>query len=161
MEADSPKPPSNVRDLAKAINLSPTIVQQMVANGEIAKGADGCFDIAAALKVKEERARRQKGGVVYDPELQAIKVQREKNKMALEALELAQKADKVVQKADIVREWSHLMLELKHRLTGLGREIAPLVMGRSPQEVQAIIDGRVFEILRACNKLTVNAGSET
>lgn len=152
MEADSP---SSVRALAKAINVAPRIVQEMVDNGEITKGPDGRFDVSVALKVKEERARRQRGGFVYDPELQELKIKRETNRFHLEALTLAEKAHQVVRKEKVIREWSYVVLEMKQRMAGLGREVAPLVIGRSPQEVQAIIDGRVFEIMRALHKLTV------
>lgn len=140
--------PKSVRTLAKAINVSTGVVQEMVSNGEIAKGPDGTFDVSAALKVKEERARRQRGGVVYDPELQNIKLQREKTRLGRDTVELRRELGEVIERSEVVRNWSKCLLQMKGALSGLGRELAPLVIGRSPHEVQAIIDARVFEIMR-------------
>jgi hypothetical protein len=36
---------------------------------------------------------------------------------------------------------------VKNAFKGLGRNLAALLVGRGPQEIQAVIDKRVFEIL--------------
>ena len=63
-------------------------------------------------------------------------------------LEYAQARGEVVSRAKINQEWNRGVLAVKNRLIGLGRELAPHLTGRGPQEIRSVIDSRVFEILR-------------
>jgi hypothetical protein len=54
----------------------------------------------------------------------------------------------LVPRKKVIHEWNRAVLIVKNRLIGLGRESAPHLTGRGPQEIRSVIDGRVFEILR-------------
>jgi bifunctional ADP-heptose synthase (sugar kinase/adenylyltransferase) len=70
--------------------------------------------------------------------------------LALKAeLKLDVATGKLIERSHVVREWKTRVVQTKNQLLGLGREFAPRLMGKSPQEIQALIDARVCEILRA------------
>jgi hypothetical protein len=49
---------------------------------------------------------------------------------------------------EVKRQWRRRLSQIKGRMSGLGGELAPRLAHRGPQEVQAILDERVIEILR-------------
>lgn len=50
---------------------------------------------------------------------------------------------------DVAKQfWRMRMVQIKNKLKGLGRELAPRLAHRGPQEIQAIIDERVMEAMR-------------
>lgn len=53
-----------------------------------------------------------------------------------------------MERAVVTREWNRHVLTVKNRLLGLGREMAPRLVGLGPMQIQAAIDNRIFEILR-------------
>jgi hypothetical protein len=56
---------------------------------------------------------------------------------------------KLIERSRVVREWQMRLIQTKNQLLALGREFAPRLMGRNPQEIQAMIETRACEILRA------------
>lgn len=98
-----------------------------IADEQKAIGKSGTSRSETALKA-DERYRRAKA-----------------DKMELEYQEASRL---VVRREAVVREWRTRVVGLRTLLVGLGRELAPRVVGKSAREVQALIDVRAFEILR-------------
>jgi hypothetical protein len=70
--------------------------------------------------------------------------------LALKAeLKLDIATGKLIERSHVVREWQMRLIQTKNQLRGLGREFAPRLMGKTPQEIQAMIETRASEILRA------------
>ena len=49
--------------------------------------------------------------------------------------------------AEVRAAWGLQATKMKNAFKGLGRQLAPLLLQRGPQEIQAVIDRRVLEIL--------------
>jgi hypothetical protein len=70
--------------------------------------------------------------------------------LALKAeLKLDIATGKLIERSHVVREWRTRLIQTKNQLLALGRELAPRLMGKTPQEIQAMIETRASEILRA------------
>ncbi|WP_447983795.1 hypothetical protein [Nitrospira sp. Nam74] len=109
---------------------------------------DGKVDpekIAAIHAEKMERGRlgtsRSDGARYWDEKFREAKAKRAQ-------MELAQALKRLVDVEEVQGEWRGRCLQLRALLTGMGREIAPRLVGKSTREIQAIIDVRHFEILR-------------
>jgi hypothetical protein len=64
-----------------------------------------------------------------------------------EEIDLAEHTKKLIPLADARRAWGIQATKVKNAFKGLGRHLAPLLLHRGMQEMQAIIDRRVLEIL--------------
>jgi hypothetical protein len=69
--------------------------------------------------------------------------------LELAAHKLSVAKGEFISRAAVSIEWRRAVVIVKNRLLSLGRECAPLVANRGPNEAKSIIDRKVFEALRA------------
>jgi biotin operon repressor len=136
------------RDLSKRLNVSRSTINRLREDG-LARDAAGGYDLAQA----EELLRRRTLRVAHMGNGTAqVGLAAKTRKMVADAeraeLELARAKQAVVERVVVTREWNCHVLAVKNRFLGLGRELAPRLAGCGPMQIQAAIDGRVFEILR-------------
>jgi hypothetical protein len=104
--------------------------------------ADKIDAIHAEQQIKgKEGTSRSETAQHWDERYRRARAQRAERALAIEEAEL-------VRKADVVGEWRARVIGLRTLLVGLGREVAPRLVGKNVREVQALIDVRCFEILR-------------
>jgi hypothetical protein len=61
--------------------------------------------------------------------------------------DLAERTKQLVPISEVRAAWGLQATKIKNAFKGLGRQLASLLLQRGPQEIQAIIDRRVLEIL--------------
>jgi hypothetical protein len=96
---------------------------------------------AEKLKQGQRGSSRADGARYWDEKFREAKAKRAQ-------MELAQALKRLVDVDEVQFEWRARCLQLRALLTGMGREIAPRLVGKSAREIQALIDVRHFEILR-------------
>lgn len=112
-------------------------------------GAGGYYDLRDAERLARQRTQRAPTSDGDDGELTFTEKQKLlKAKRMREEWKLTQEMGTTVRKDFVRAAWRHCILKIKNRLKGLGRELAPRIALKGPQEVQALIDERVMEILR-------------
>lgn len=125
--------------LAKKLGISRQRVSALKQAGKLKTDGDE-LDIDASARMHQERLAAQQRSPsrqikdFYDA------------KMA--KLEFEKATGAVVEVERVSQEWRKGVVAVKNRFLGLGRELAPQLAGRGPQEIKTIIDKRVFEILR-------------
>jgi hypothetical protein len=111
-------------------------------------GADGNVDAVKFAKAQDEKRSRGQYGTSRDSESRKWDTRFRKAKAEKMELEYFEAARKLVSKDAVVREWRARVVGLRGLLMGLGRELAPRLVGKNPREAQALVDVRTFEILR-------------
>ena len=109
---------------------------------------DGKPDPVKIARVKAYKATVGKAGTSRDENARYWDTRFRKAKAKRAEKELALTEGEFVRTADVVAEWRGRVIGLRTLLTGLGREVAPRLVGKNAREVQALIDVRCFEILR-------------
>ncbi len=144
---NDPRRASSLREVAARLGIPYEAARRLRRDG-LETEPDGTFDIQKAKAFRESRAAR--GPNWPNPTHKAFTWKERKLKAgALHAeMELAQALGRLVEKEEVKREWRERVVTVKNRLKALGREVAPRVTGKGPQEAQAVIDSRVLEILR-------------
>jgi hypothetical protein len=111
-------------------------------------GADGNVDAVKFAKALEEKRSLGRYGTSRDSESRKWDTRFRKAKAEKMELEYLEAARKLVSTDAVVREWRGRVVGLRGLLMGLGRELAPRLVGKNAREVQALVDVRTFEILR-------------
>ena len=108
----------------------------------------GNIDVQKFLIAQKEKQSRGRFGTSRDAEARKWDARYRKAKALSAERDLAVKEGQLVSKEAVVREWRARVVGLRGLLMGLGRELAPRLVGKNPREVSSIIDVRTFEILR-------------
>ena len=111
-------------------------------------GADGSVDAVKFAKAQQEKRSRGQYGTSRHAESRKWDTRFRKAKAEKMELEYLEAAKKLVSTDAVVREWRARVVGLRGLLMGLGRELAPRLVGKNAREVQALTDARTFEILR-------------
>ncbi len=125
--------------LAKKLGISRQRVSALKQEGKLKTDGDD-LDIDASARMHQERLAAQQRSPsrqikdFYDA------------KMA--KLEFEKASGVLVEVPKVQQEWRKSVVAVKTRFLGLGRELAPHLTGKGPQEIKTVIDKRVFEILR-------------
>jgi hypothetical protein len=141
----NPDRPENLQDLAGRLGISYDRARRLRQDG-LKVGPDGGYDLDEAMEFDEARRARSPGlesemAITWNEELKKIRTQ-------ILRRDLAKSLELLVDVDEAKRRWRTRMVQIKNRLKALGRELAPRLAHRGPQEVQAIIDERIMEILR-------------
>jgi hypothetical protein len=71
--------------------------------------------------------------------------------------DLARSLQLVVDVDEVRQQWRRRTDQIRNRLTCVGRELAPRIAHRGPQEIWAIMDQHMFQILRELARSGGNA----
>lgn len=140
-----PDRPSSLRELAGQLGISYERARRLRKNGLQVK-PDGTYDLSEARMFDAARRARTpgletEGMVAWNNRLRKAK--------ALQAeRDLVRSLERVVDVDEVRRQWHARMVQIKNRLTDIGRELAPHLAHRGPQEVLAIMDQHILQILR-------------
>jgi hypothetical protein len=135
-----PKNPRSIRGFARTLGVSQQRVQALKKEGKLQFDEKGGVDQEASLRMHQQRLDAQ----ARSPSKQVKEFYDAKRAK----LDYEKAAGAVVDREQVRQEWNRISLAIKNAFLGLGRELAPLLVGRGPQETKAVIDRRVFEILR-------------
>lgn len=144
-----PMNPDNVTslyDLARGLKCSYDQAVRLRKDGLTAE-PDGTFSLAKAAWFLKQRLAR----APHHPESTMAITWKERRIKALALgaeIELAERTKQLVAKADVRRAWGLQATKVTNAFKGLGRQIAPLLSHKGPQEIQALVDRRVLEILK-------------
>jgi len=128
--------------------FSKSTVARYRAEGLDIFGPDGNVDPVKFRQVKKEKQSRGQFGTSRDEDSRYWDRRFRRAKAKRAEQELAEAEGRLVSREAVVREWRARVVGLRTLLVGFGREIAPRVIGKSAREVQALVDVRMFEILR-------------
>lgn len=139
------------RELSRRMGVSRSTIDRWRRDG-LKPDSHGHFDINEAREFQRVRALRARE-VTEEGEQRRLDVLDLKEDRLRVDLQLAEyklliAKDEYVSRQTVIQEWRRGVVNVKNRFLGLGRELAPLLTGRGPQEVKALIDARVYEILR-------------
>jgi biotin operon repressor len=105
-----------------------------------------------SLSQAEELLRRRSLRVAHLKGLSQEAMDSKQRKLSADAsmaeLKYEQARGELILRDKVQQEWRCALVALKSRFLGLGRELAPRLTGCGPMQIQAAIDGRIFEILR-------------
>jgi hypothetical protein len=149
----SPNQANTLPELAQKMSVPLMRVKRLVRDG-LCRRADGSFSLEDARLLAQERSSRgpdplgdsAKGLYWKRRKLRAEAKQRE--------LDFEVSRGKLVALADVKRIWLSECVKITNALKGLGRQIAAQCSHRGPQEIQAVVDKRVLEILRDLHNRT-------
>ena len=137
--------PKGLRELAVALNVSYEKARKLRRDG-LQANPDGTFDIAKARTFLASRAACATAWA-QTPAAIEWRDRRLKAKALLAEIEVSQLYRQLVSRHDVIMEWRRALLRVKNLLIGLGRQQAPLLVGKNPQQIQVAIDERVRQIL--------------
>jgi hypothetical protein len=115
--------------------------------------ADGTFDVAEAKRFMKARAARSPGANAT-PEAKAWSERRLKAIALRLEKELADDQARFISKKQVIKEWTRNAKHIKDAFASLGSDLAPKLVGKSPQEIQAIMDADIRARLRALSQTT-------
>jgi hypothetical protein len=132
--------------LAQSLSISRSTAKNLRRDGLSRREQGYSLDEAAELlRRRSLRLAHLKGTSQSAVDAKARKLLADAN---MAELEYAQAKGEVVSRTKVTSEWNRAVLIVKNRLIGLGRELAPHLTGRGPQEIRSVVDSRIFEILR-------------
>ena len=137
----------SLRELASALGIGYQRARRLRMDG-LEREGDGTYNLSKAREFIRLRTLRGPTWVTASADAQYLKLRTLKAAAESAEIKVAQARSRLVEKAEVEREWRQRVVTVKNRLKALGREVAPRVAGKGPQEVQAVIDSRVLEILR-------------
>ena len=139
------------RALSSRLNVSRSTVDRLVKDGLRADG-NGEYSVAQAQELQRVRALRMRDVTTDSKERRegALQLKEDRLRVDLQMAEhkLAVARGEYVPRDTVILEWRRSVVAVKNRFLGLGRLLAPMLQGKGPQEIQHIIDQRIFEILR-------------
>ena len=142
----------SLEDLADALGVSRQTASKMKRDG-MKPERDGSWSIQKCAEFRDLRQSRasqgRNGAAPLSSTAMTWKEEALKADAQMKQLKLAEYASTLVKKEEVRREWARMIVIAKTKFESLGRDVAPKLVGRSPREVQSIIDKRIFEILRA------------
>jgi len=136
------------RDLARRLKVSRSTVDRLRQDG-LSCDAAGHYDVEEAREFQRMRAiRLASSGKNVSQDAVDAKFRKLCADANMSELKYAVARGEFIARQAVVIEWRKAAVAVKSRFLGLGRELAPHLAHRGPQEIQATIDKRVFEILR-------------
>lgn len=140
------------RALSRRLRVSRSTIDRLVKDG-LQADKNGEYSVAQAEELQRVRALRMRDAATEGEKRRegALQLKESRLRVDLEmaAHKLAVAKGEVISRTAVGIEWRRAVVTVKNRLLSLGRECAPLVVGKGPQEAKAIIDRKVFEALRA------------
>lgn len=144
----------SLTDLARALGYSTESLRKAKENGEIIVAPDGTMSVEQARAAMLERAERGrqlgKNSEWREREQRAKALERE--------VKLQKTVEKLVDKDEVRMEWDRAVTRVKQAMLGIGRELAPTLVNKGPHEIQALIDVKIFEVLRNLAHATYSPG---
>ena len=141
----NPNHPRNLTDVARALNISYDRCRRLRQDG-LQVRPDGSYDLTEARAYDRARRARSPG---LGTEAARVWNDRLTKARALQAeRDLSVSLGLVVDVDEVRQQWRRRLGQIKSRLSSVGRDLAPRLAKRGPQEIQAILDERVIEILR-------------
>ena len=139
------------RELARRLNVSRSTVDRLRQDG-LSCDAAGQYDLNEAQDLQRVRALRMRDAAAEGEQRRegALQLKESRLRVDLEMAEhkLAIARGEYVSRQAVSIAWRGGVIRIKNALLGLGRQIAPLLQGKGPREIQLIIDQRAFEILK-------------
>jgi hypothetical protein len=136
------------RELARRLSVSRSTIDRLCRDG-LKSDSVGHYDVEEAREF--QRVRTLRLATVGKKPSEAALASKER-KLAADAsmaeLKYAQARGELILRDQVQQEWRCALIALKNRFLGLGRELGPRLTGCGPMQIQAAIDGRIFEILR-------------
>ena len=146
-----PIPPSrkarSLRELAARLSIPYERARRLRMDG-LQPEPDGVYDLNKAREFLHARTLRGPMWATASKDAQSLKLRALKAAAESAEIKVALARSQLVEKAEVEREWRQRVVTVKNRLKALGRELAPRLAGNGPQEIQAVVDARVLEILR-------------
>lgn len=145
--SSDPRKAASLLEGAKRLGITYTKAKRLRQDGW-ESDRTGKLDLAEGERLLKERMSRAPdfGG---DSTAAVTWKERKLKAQALGAeIELAERTKQLVAKSDVRRYWGMQSVRVVNAFKGMGRALAPLLAHKGPQEIQAIIDRRVFEILK-------------
>lgn len=147
-----PQPPkrgkvSTLSELARALGVSRRTIDRLIADG-LRPDADGRYDLETAWRFRLARAGRGQHYAAASPSATAWQARRLRALAMRAERELQEKLRSLVSIDEARREWRRNVNRITRMCRGLGRELAPRLVGKGPHEIQATIDERVMQLLR-------------
>ena len=134
-----------LRSLAERLQVSNSSIKNLRRDGlrSCARG----YRLSEARKLLGIRSLRARN-VAASPDALTLKTQKLELDVQRARFELEVSKGEWVRKLDVSREWRRQVIIVRDRFKNLGREVAPLLVGRGPREIQAMLDQKIYEILR-------------
>jgi hypothetical protein len=145
-----PKPtdrPKSLRELAAKLAIPYERVLRLRKDG-LQTRADGTFDVNEAKAFLKARTART-SGVHATPEAKEWSERRLKAIALRLEKELADHQARFISKKQVIKEWTRNAKHINDAFASLGSDLAPKLVGKSPQEIQAIMDADIMARLRA------------
>ena len=139
--------PTSLRELATALHIGYQKARRLKMDG-LEIQADGSYDLARAKEFLRLRSLRSPTWGTASADAQSLKIRKLRADAERVEIQVEEARTRLVDKEDVLREWRQKVILVKNCFRGLGRELAARLAGKGPQEVQAVIDLRVYEILR-------------
>jgi hypothetical protein len=137
--------PQTLRELAGILHISYDRARRLRQDG-LSLRSDGRYDLHEALALNEARRARTPG---LETDVARSWNDRLKKARALQAEhDLAVSLQLVMDVDEVRTQWRRRLTQIHRHLSGLGSELAPRLAHRGPQEILAIMDQHVLQILR-------------
>jgi hypothetical protein len=136
-----------LRELAGRLGINYERARRLRKDGLQTK-PDGTFDVNEAKAFLKARAART-SGVNASPEARAWSERRLKAITLRLEKELADAEARFISRKQVAKEWAQNVREIKTVFASLGSDLAPRLVGKGPQEIQAIVDADIRARLRA------------
>ncbi len=146
--ATKPRHAPSLPALADELNISGSSAKNLCRDGLI-KRAQGysIFEAQELLRRRTLRVAHLQKGTTAEAAILA-KTRKLEADAARAELELEIARSEVISRAVVTRQWRQAVIVVRDRFKNLGRSLAPQLINRGPIEIQTIVDGRVYEILR-------------
>ncbi len=149
--ATKSKKAKSQRELARRLSVSRSTIDRLIKDGLKADG-HGEYSVAQAEHLQRVRSLRMRDVATEGNERRegALQLKEAKLRVDLELAEhkLAVARGEFISKDFVVLEWRRAAVSVKNRFLGLAREMAPHLTGKGPREIEALLNQRIYEILR-------------
>jgi hypothetical protein len=139
------------RELARRLSVSRSTVDRLCKDG-LKPDTTGHYDLDEARELQRVRVLRMREtasiGDAQKKGALALKESRLRVDLEMAEHKLAVARGEYIPRDTVIHEWRRAAVSVKNRFLGLGRALAPHLAWKGPREIEAVINQRVFEILR-------------
>jgi hypothetical protein len=139
------------RALSRRLRVSRSTIDRLIRDG-LKADSHGEYSVDQAQQLQRVRALRMREVVADRQERRqgALELKESKLRVDLEMAEhkLAVARGAYIPRDTVILEWRRAAVSVKNRFLGLGREMAPHLTGKGPREIEALLNQRIYEILR-------------
>ena len=142
---------SSQRALSRRLRVSRSTIDRLIKDGLKVNGR-GKYSVSQAEELQRVRALRMRDAVADGKDRREGALQLKEDRLRVD-LQLAEHKLKVargeyIPRETVILEWRRSAIAVKNRFLGLGRELAPHLTGKGPREIEALLNQRIYEILR-------------